>query len=120
MARTELTIRKCTEFNKFSEPFAFLTAAIGAEGAEFVHEDRDNKYLVMLTSKQETEAVVTIHHGNGLQGVSDLVITLAPKARSVVCLESGRFKNVSGEDKGKIIITQSVGSDIKITVFKLP
>lgn len=45
-----------------------------------------------------------IAKGNGLQGVADLEIAIAASTEVVAVVESGAFKQVSGDNKGKILI----------------
>lgn len=66
----------------------------------------------VLVINADTQTNLTVKAGNGIQGVTDLVLTV-PNGVSLVKLESGRFKNVSGANKGKVIVvstgTPSVG-----------
>ncbi len=72
--------------------------------------ENDNKMILVINADSATD--LTVKAGNGIQGVCDLTLTV-PKGVSLVKLESGRFKNVSGENKGKIVVvstgTPSVG-----------
>lgn len=45
-----------------------------------------------------------IDAGNGLQGVADLEITLAASTEKVTVVESGAYKQMSGDNKGKILV----------------
>ncbi len=73
-------------------------------------DENDNKMILVISAEGATD--LTVKAGNGIQGVTDLTLTV-PKGVSLVKLESGRFKNVSGENKGKIVVvstgTPSVG-----------
>lgn len=72
--------------------------------------ENDNKMILVINATAAT--TLTVKAGNGIQGVADLTLTV-PVGVSLVKLESGRFKNVSGENKGKIVVvsadTPSVG-----------
>lgn len=72
--------------------------------------ENDNKMILVINAGSATD--LTVKAGNGIQGVCDLTLTV-PEGVSLVKLESGRFKNVSGENKGKIVVvstgTPSVG-----------
>lgn len=63
-------------------------------------EGDDKMILVIVATTQTT---LTVKAGNGIQGVADKVLTV-PVGTSLVKLESGRFKNVSGANKGKIVV----------------
>lgn len=72
--------------------------------------ENDNKMILVITASNATR--LTVKAGNGIQGVADLSLTVAA-GTSLVKLESGRFKNVTGTNKGKIVVvspgTPSVG-----------
>lgn len=72
--------------------------------------ERDDKNVLVIVATAAT--TLTIKSGNGIQGVTDHTLTV-PAGTSLVKLESGRFKNVSGTNKGKIVVvspgTPSVG-----------
>lgn len=69
-------------------------------------KDGDDKMILVIVATAAT--TLTVKAGNGIQGVSDKVLTV-PVGTSLVKLESGRFKNVSGTNKGKIVV-QSAGT----------
>lgn len=73
-------------------------------------DENDDKMILVISAEAATD--LTIKAGNGIQGVNDHKLTV-PKGVSLVKLESGRFKNISGENKGKIVVvstgTPSVG-----------
>ena len=54
-----------------------------------------------ITNATHTAVVVA---GNGLQGVADLEITIPASKTYVTVVESGAFKQVSGDNAGKILI----------------
>jgi hypothetical protein len=119
MARVNIPVQELDDRNKFATAAAYTaltTAADATEGAEITWNERDDKYLVFIHNAGSAAATVTIKAGNGIQGVNDLSMSLAAGQYTFVSLDSGRFKNVSGDDKGKVIITGAV----KLAVFKLP
>jgi hypothetical protein len=122
MAYTELSVNELTEQNKFGEQAAYsgLLSAVTADGASFIMNGQDTKFLVLIQNGHATAAkTATVKSGNGLQGVNDITVSIAAGNYTYVVLESGKFKNVSGDDKGKVIIVGE-STDIKIAVFKLP
>lgn len=72
--------------------------------------ERDDKMILVISATADT--TLTVKAGNGIQGVADLALTV-PTGTNLIKLESGRFKNVTGENKGKIVVvspgTPSVG-----------
>lgn len=87
-----------------------LEALVAGVEKEIEFNERDDKMVLVINASAATD--LTVKAGNGLQGVCDLVLTV-PKGISLLKLESGRFKFISGEHKGKIVIrstgTPSVG-----------
>lgn len=92
---------------------AALQAAVacGADGAA-VPFDADQKMVLIIGT-----AEATIKAGNGIQGVDDLVIPFTSGSTKAVVIESGKFLNVSGEHKGKILIT---GETATVQAIALP
>lgn len=94
--------------NELATPALTKLTAGTPVGVEF--SERDDKMVLVISSDEATK--LTVKAGNGLQGVCDLTLDV-PKGISLIKLESGRFKFVSGENKGKIVIsstgTPSVG-----------
>jgi hypothetical protein len=88
-----------------------LTALTAATPTAIVWSESDEKMILVVNAGAAT--TLTVKAGNGIQGVEDLVLSV-PKGISLLKLESGRFKNVSGESKGKIVVvsdgTPSVGT----------
>ena len=56
--------------------------------------------------------------GTGIQGVNDYAVEIAAGKTVIVALESGRFKIMSGTNKGKIHLTGA--ADLKVAAFTLP
>ena len=74
--------------------------------------ENDAKMILVISNSGDSAVSLTVKAGNGIQGVADLTLS-APRGISLVKLESGRFKFVSGANKGKIVVksagTPSVG-----------
>ena len=120
MARTVLNVHELDERNTFAPTFTTLVQTVDiADGAEFEMKDSDHKYLLLIQNSASSAKTVTVKAGNGLQGVADLTAPVAASSYTCVTLESGHFKNVSGTEKGKVIL-MGESADIKAAVFKLP
>lgn len=122
MARVKLTVHKMGKRNELMTAVATasLFAAVDASaGAEFEMSGRDDKVVVLIQNAATAAKNVTIKAGNGIQGVNDYVESVPASSTTAIVLESGRFKNVSGEDKGKVII-MGASADIKLAVIQLP
>ena len=118
MARTVLNVMSLDNVNVPAVAAAsasMLVAPNSADGAEF-EMGKDNKTLILLVNDGSSAASAVIKAGNGIQGVADLTVNLESGKYTTLCLDSGRFKNVSGADKGKVILTGTA----KVAVFQLP
>ena len=119
--RAVITPKKLRNRNEASEAIlkADLTVALdGTDGAEFVMDERDDKYLILLENTAEEEAAVTIPHGNGYAGVVDLEVTIPAGSYVFLSLDSIRFKWMHGEDKGKVLVKGP--ETVKCAVLVLP
>ncbi len=94
--------------NTLVSPTLEALTANTAKGIEW--SENDMKMILVISATAATD--LTIKAGDSIQGTADEVLTV-PKGVSLVKLESGRFKNVTGENKGKIVVvstgTPSVG-----------
>lgn len=123
MARVTINVQALDERNKFASAAlstGMTTAIDAADGAEIVWSERDDKYLILIQNANASGAKsVTIKAGNGIQGVNDITTSIAASSYTFIALDSGRFKNVVGADKGKVLFTGD-SADIKIAAFKMP
>lgn len=96
------------------------TAAVDAvDGALVTCDKADHKMVIIMENADAANAEnVTIKAGNGFQGTTDLVVALAASAKKVIVIESAKYKNVSGTNKGKILINGT--ADVKIACVVLP
>ena len=88
------------------------------EGASVDYTNQsDGRILLMITNGNAKKA--TIIKGNSLQGVEDLEISIPAGKTYGIVIESGKFVNVSGENKGEVII-KGESADITIQAVELP
>ncbi len=122
MARAKITPIEITRHSEFKDAGAYaslLTAIDATDGAEIRLDGHDERSVLLVHNNSSTAASeITVEAGNGLQGVSDLVYSVAAGEVALIVLESGKFKNVSGDDKGKVIIKGP--ADLKVAFIKLP
>lgn len=127
MSATAITKVEVTRNAATNVPTA---ATVAKTDGALVTFDKDDQKILLLLKNNVTNATHTavIKAGNGLQGVSDLEITLtgtdttAGNEKAVV-IESGRFVNVSGDNKGKIQILskdQTTGTQIEVRAIAMP
>ena len=123
MGATVITPIKLTSFNTITkETAATGFAAINAsDGAYFAMAKGGDKYVIGIKNAVSSEAnkTITIKAGNGLQGTNDISLTLAKDEIAWVALDSGKFKNVYGENKGTVILT-GTDANLLVKVIELP
>lgn len=123
MAAVKINPIKLTSFNTITKETADTDfAAIDAlDGAYFVMAKGGDKYVIGIKNAVSSEAskTITIKAGNALQGTNDISLALAKDEIAWVVLDSGKFKNVYGENKGKVILT-GTSTDLKVKVIELP
>lgn len=131
MSITTIKPIKLTSYNTFVEEAADtgFVALDETEGAEFTMTQRDEKYVIGVKNAISTSGNVTaiIEAGDGLQSISgDIKQVLAKNEIAWIVIDSGRFKNVAGTNKGKVIIkslnaAETAGSaDLQVKVIQLP
>lgn len=86
--------------------------ACGADGATVEYDEQDGKIVLIIGT-----AEATIKAGNGIQGVADLTIPFETGKTKAVVIESGKYVNVSGTHRGKILIT---GATATVAAYVLP
>lgn len=121
---TKLTPIYLTHYDTFTEETEntdFAAVASSDKIAYFEASGRDEQFVVgVYNSNQSNAKTVTIKAGNGLQSeFGDLTFSITAKKIAWVVLSSGRFKNVTGENKGNIVI-EGASTDIQLKVIKLP
>ena len=122
MARVNLSVIELTDRGVCSATVAnanIFTAVDATAGADFAMADRDEKYLIAVQNVASAAKTVTVKAGNGFQAGEDLVCEVPATSTVTLSLDSGRYKQVSGEDKGKVVIL-GADANIKVAVFKLP
>lgn len=123
MAAQKITPIKLTSFNTFTKETETTDfVAINAEdGAYFVMAKGGDKYVIGIKNAAQSAGnkTITIKAGNGLQGTNDISLELASGEIAWVALDSGKFKNVYGENKGKVILT-GTSNDLQVKVIELP
>ena len=99
---------KVTMRNEIATPTLTTLTASTETPIEF--NERDDKMVLVINASAAT--TLTVKAGNHIQGVADMTVDV-PKGISLMKLDSGRFKNVSGANKDKIVVvspgTPSIG-----------
>ena len=94
-------------------------AADATDGACIAYDEADNKILILLENAGASQITGVIEAGNGIQGTTDLSFTLAAGAKSCAVVESGKYVNVSGVNKGMLVVNGG-SADLKVACVVLP
>ena len=98
-----------------------LTAATAAaDGFAIDFSQQDERTVFLFQNTGSAAANVKVKQGNGIQGVADLdAFSIAAGGIAVFRLDSGAFKQVSGDNKGTAVFIPS-STDVKEAVIVLP
>lgn len=96
--KTQLTLNQLT-------PIPSFTALDAVDGAAVAFDKADHKILILLQNTAEEAKSGSILAGNGIQGTNDLSFVLEAGQQYCTVVESGRFVNTSGPNKGSVIIS---------------
>lgn len=109
--------------NTLVRPNAFSDATFTAgttDGFLFDFTANDSDIVLVFQNTAASAGTVTVKAGNGIQGVADLdTYSIAANGFSVVTLDSGRFKNVSGTNNGKVLVVPSATTIKAIAIQRL-
>ena len=116
MAVKTLTVADLTTFGTFTaaDPETATAAADGFEATI-----KGDFIVLVYNSSADTAYDVTIKKGNAMQGVAD--VARADVAFGTYWLyrgQVGQFKNVSGTNKGKVLIVPE-NAALKVKVFQV-
>ena len=75
-------------------------AVIKADGTKMYGSFESGKYVKEVSGDKQ----ITILKGNSIQGILDQTYALRHGGTYYIRLESGRFKNTYGSDKGKVVL----------------
>lgn len=115
MAVKVLTVANAKPFDTLvtATPEAATVAADGFEATV------DGDILVIVQNvSANTNYDITFEYGNAMQGVEDFTEEIAFGVTKVFKMSTGKYKNLSGTSKGKILITPE-HVDVKVKVIEL-
>ena len=119
MAVTAITPVKLVR-NTFSDAIAANAAVNADDGAIFTRSDSDHRYLIVVENASgDTAKTVKIKAGDSYAATVDIEQELAAGTTRYINIDSARFKNLSGTNKGKVLIT-GTDANIKVSVYILP
>lgn len=118
MAAATVITNTALKLNTFADMPA--TAAVDATNGSLVTAAADQKMLLIVENVSVgTARVATVVKGNGIQGMADLAVSVAAASTKVLVIESMKYVNTSGTNKGKILI-KGATADIKVACVVLP
>ena len=120
MAALSVPIVDLTSFNSAVLAYgAGLVAGTihSTDGALLTPTKQDEKILLQINVV--TAANVTVKAGDSHQATVDYVLAGTGSRTYYLAIESGKYKNITGTNKGKIVITSSQ-SDTTILAIQLP
>lgn len=92
--------------------------AIGADGAT-VPIGKDERLTFIATNANAADKTLTVAKGDGINAAADLVITVPHGEFVAFELDSSRYGQMSGTNKGKFSITSNAGADVKLMPIQL-
>lgn len=118
MAATSV-VNTCLKFNE-AKTMPATVAVNAANGALVDYSNKeDARILLIIENGAGAEKTAAIKAGDSIQGISDLEVTLAAGEKKILTVESGKYMNVSGPNRGHIVIT-GTDTSIKVAAIELP
>jgi hypothetical protein len=116
MAATAIALKKMGSMNTFvDEEFAAITTSGCA-----IPIGKDERLLFVVRNTNAGQQSFTVTKGDGINAASaNLVKTLAAGAITFIELDSSRYGQMNGENKGKFNITSTAGADVKLMAIQL-
>lgn len=121
MARVVVTPVKVGLFQTLSGDVTFV--ALNADGGAIPWDGKDVHAVILVkNSSADTARVLTIEGGNSEFGTDNHDFSVPFGKTKAISIESGFFKNVSGDDKGKVNIKGPATGygDLSVAVIYLP
>ena len=95
--------------------------ALKIAGITIDYENKSCGKILLIISNGGTAAKkATILKGNSLQGTEDLEVSVTNGKSVGIVIESGKFENIYGENKGKVVVKSEDDTSLKIQVVELP
>ena len=119
MAVTKITPVKLA-LNTFSPALTFTAPTSATDGFAVDFKEHDYKTVILAQNTAAGAKTIKVLKGTGIQGVADTdAVSLAASAIVAINLESGAFKQLSGANKGCVVVIPE-STDIKLAAVVTP
>ncbi len=109
---------KISDVNELSKGVTFVAATSVVDGFKLDFMGKDFKTLILVEGGT-AEGTITIKKGDGIQGAGDVTYTVGATGLFGITVDSGAFKQVTGENRGSVVVIPS-STQIKIALIELP
>ena len=111
MADTKITVVTTKRPNV---PSAYTYASLASGNNIVVPCGFKDKHTMLLFIGGSAASTVTLKAGNAYAGVNDEVFEVPANAYMAVTINSNRFKNISGDYKGSMVLTVSAACSLAV------
>ena len=99
---------------------AAYLASIGTYGAKLPYEKKMGKYALLIENTDSASADVYVRHNHHeFFHAEDLKVTVAGSNSVALNIETAKFAQLNGEDKGYVYVV-GASADIKVALIELP
>ncbi|MBQ9113905.1 MAG: hypothetical protein IJY05_03175 [Clostridia bacterium] len=109
-----MAVTKCIKRN---EAVDVVETAVTTEGIAIEAQDHGDRMVLLLTASAACNATIVAGDAEVWGGLEDLTIKFTAAGSKAVCLDTARFKFVSGDNKGKIVVKANAADSLKATLL---
>lgn len=102
-----------------NEPVEYTYTSLAASDKVIVPCDFKDEFTQIHFLGGSSAATVTIKAGNGYAGVNDEVFEVGSGKYMAMTIDSSRFMNISGDDKGSVILSVSAACSIAVVEARI-
>lgn len=118
MATTQVAKQNTTKPNTVT-PFTFTSVAAGNDAIIDASGKDERTLIIVQNASSSDDATLTIKHGDGYGGVNDITAKVAKSTFAAFTLDSTVFKNTTGANKGKYVISTDKAVSIAVVEAKV-